>query len=259
MELTQQVLLKIPSVLLCLIMVGSAVILSIVGLLIVRHFIPHHRLKLHNDVAGPLFGTLGTVYAVLLAFIVVTVWQNFDKSNLNVKKEADCLIDLYIDAEAFSPSFKEETRALLNNYANVVVNDEWSVITKGELSPRAQEAVRKLCLLYSNYLPKNSTELTFFQESVRHLNELGELRLMRLMDSRTGIHPLLWFVLIFGGVVTITFTFFFGTESLFAQMVMAVLLAIIISLVLFTILSLDYPFTGDIRISSEPFKLFLKI
>jgi len=59
-------------------------------------------------------------------------------------------------------------------------------------------------------------------------------------------------------MVTISFTFFFGAESLNTQMVMAVLLAIIISLILFTILMLDYPFTGDVRISPpDVYKIFI--
>ena len=77
------------------------------------------------------------------------------------------------------------------------------------------------------------------------------------MDSRTGIEPLLWFVLIVGGLCVVSFTIFFGAENLKAQLAMACMLALLISLILFTILSLDFPFTGSVSISPEPFKMVL--
>ena len=190
MPLGQRLLLSIPSFLLGLIIVGGAVILSIAGLLIVHRFVPHHKLKLHNDVTGPIFGTLGAIYAVLLAFAVIIVWQSFDKSSLNVEKEANCLAALYRDSETFSQEFKQKVRSSVKDYAQAVINEEWKTIVRGEASPRVEKILENLWFLYGSYLPKTETEKVFFAESVRKLNELGELRTSRLMDSRTSIHPL---------------------------------------------------------------------
>ena len=253
MPFTQFLLLVIPTPVLGLMIVGGSAMLSVSALLVVRAFIPHHRLKMHNDVAGSIFATVGVLYAVLLAFVVVVVWENFDKSSLNVQKEANCLIDLYRDAESFSPEFKQDLRSLFNDYANAVVDDEWKKMQMGESSSNVGAISKKMWLAYTSYLPKNVTEQTFFEESVRKLNELGELRRLRLLDSRTGIHPILWFVLIVGGMVTMTFISFFGSENLKAQIIMALLLATLVGLILFTIAAMDYPFTGSISISSEAF------
>jgi len=248
MPLMQKILFNVPTIILGILIIGTAVFLTITGLLIVRRLVPHHKLKPHNDVSGPIFGTLGVVYAVLLAFVVIVVWERFDKSDTNAQKEANCLVDLWRDAEAFSPAFKDQAHAMFREYSRVVVSEEWRMLAKGEYSPRVAEIVNKIWALYAGYLPRNSTEQAFFEESVDKLNEFGELRVMRIIDSRNGVNPVLWFVLIFGGIVTVSFTFFFGAESLSTQAAMAVLLAIIVSLILFTILLLDYPFTGDVKI-----------
>lgn len=253
MPFNQLIILKIPTVILGIAIVALAVIMSVAGLLVVRRLVPHHKLKLHNDVAGPIFATLGVVYAVLLAFVVVIVWESFDKSKLNVEKEANCISDLYMDAEVFSADFKTEVRGLLTEYTDVIVKKEWPAMAKGDSSPEANTVLKKIWVLYSWYSPKTEAERSFFDESVNKLNELGELRRLRLMDAKTGVEPLLWFVLITGGVVTIIFTFIFGAENLSGQLIMAVLLTIIISLILFTILAFDYPFTGDVSISPQPF------
>ncbi len=254
MPLAQQILVIIPTAVLGLIMVGGGVLAAVAGLVTARRFIPHHKLKGHNDVTGPIFGAMGTVYAVLLAFVLIVVWENFDKSKANAQNEANCLGDLYRDAESFLPSFKQEVRALLKEYADAVVDDEWKAMVRGESSPRVEEAVKKMFLLYSSYLPRTSTEQAFFEESLDELNQLDDLRTMRLMDSRNGINFLLWFVLVGGGVVVIVFTFFFGVENFKTQLITTVLFTVLISLFLFTILSMDYPFTGDISISPAAFK-----
>ena len=253
MPFTQFLLLKIPTALLGVIIVAGAAILSVATLLTVRRFIPHHRLKAHNDVAGSIFATLGVLYAVLLAFVVIIVWQGFDNADLNVQKEANCLTDLYRDAEPFSLEFRHELYPLLDEYVKTVVNEEWKTMERGEASPHAAELIRKLWPLYSAYLPKNATEVAFFQESVRKLNELGEFRRLRIMDSRSGVNPLLWIVLISGGVITVTFISFFGSENLRPQMTMAILLAMLVGLILFTIAAMDFPFTGSVSVSKDAF------
>lgn len=257
MPFAQQLLLRVPSLLLGVIIVGGTIILSVVGLLIVRRLIPHHRLKLHNDVAGPIFGTLGVVYAVLLAFVVIIVWQNFDKASLNVEKEANVLADLYKDAECFPENFKQAARNLVNEYAKTVVNEEWPMLARGQENLHAADLVKKMWLLYSGYVSKTTTEQAFFEESVRKLNELSDSRMIRLVDSMTGINPLLWFVLIVGGINTIIFTFVFGAENLNAQLSMMVLLGVLISLILVTILLMDFPFSGGIIITPKAFQQIL--
>ena len=251
MPIMQQLLYRIPSLLLGLMVVGGAVAFSILGLLIVRRFISHHKLRTHHDVADPILGAIAAIYAVLIAFVVVTVWQGFDKSNANV------LADVYRDSEAFAPDFHQKVGDVLREYRQAIIDLEWKTLARGEMSPEVETLMRKLWALYVVYQPRTPTEQSFFDESVRKLNLLRELRRQRIMDSRTGIEPLLWFVLFAGGFSTIAFTFFFGAENLRAQLGMVTLLAITIALILFTIMSLDYPFTGSISISPKPFQHLL--
>jgi ABC-type antimicrobial peptide transport system permease subunit len=253
MPIAQQLLLKFPFFVLGLMIVGGAIVFSITGLLIVRHFVPHSRLRTHHDVADPILGALGMVYAVLLAFVVITVWQDFDRSSSNVQKEANYLADLYRNAEALSVDFREKVDPLLREYRQAVMVDEWKTMASGKMSPEVEKIMRKIWAPYTTYQPKNQGEQSFFDESVRKLNSFRELRRQRLMDSRTGIPSLLYFVLVVGAIFVISFTFLFGAENLKAQMIMGVMLAIMISLMMLTVISLDFPFTGSLTVSKEPF------
>jgi hypothetical protein len=254
MPIMQWVLAEVPFFVLGLVVVGGAVGLTISGLFVVRRLIPHNRLKVHHDVADPLLGVMGAVYSVLLAFVVVTVWVTFDKSDSNVQQEANSLADIYRDAEGLSADFRAKLDPLIREYRDAVVKYEWKAMERGQMSPYVEKLMNQIWGLYTNYEPQSVTEKVFFEESVSKLNTFRELRRSRLMDSRNGIQPLLWFVLVMGGAATISFTFLFGSENFQAQLIMGVLIAAMISLILFTVMSMDYPFTGSIAISPRPFQ-----
>lgn len=251
-------LLNIHPFILAIIIILGSVIISVAGLMITHFFVPVPKIKLHNDVAGYIFASLGAIYAVLLAFMVVVSWQQFDTTNKNVVKEANYIASIYRDSEAFEPAFRTKVRASLDEYVNAVVNDEWPMLAKGERSMKVQQISDGIWKLFGHYQPKSEAEKVFFAESIKKLNNEGELRRERILDSQSGIPGVLWTVLIVGGIVTIIFTLFFGTENFGAQMIMTALLAIMISSILYTIFVFDYPFTGSVAVSPAEFKVVLE-
>lgn len=257
MYFSQCLLLKYPVSLLGLVVVGVTVLFGVGGLLLVRRFVHPSSLKEHHDIADPMLGVIGTVYAVLISFVVIMVWQQFDKSNANIKTEANYMADICRDAEAFSPEFSRNISVLIGKYRDSVVKDEWKTMARGEMSNETESLMNKIWSAYTTYRPRNVTEQAFFAESVGKLNSFRELRRQRLMDAKAGVEPLLWFVLIIGAMATISFTFLFGAENLNAQVIMVFLLSVLIGLMLFTIMELDFPFTGAVSISSEPFRQVL--
>ena len=61
-----------PNYAIALVLIGVAAGSSVAGLLVVRRFVPGTVLQPQHDVASPKFQVIGTLYAVLLAFVVVS-------------------------------------------------------------------------------------------------------------------------------------------------------------------------------------------
>ena len=190
--------------------------------------------------------------------MVVISWQNFDNTTARLEREANIYADLYRDSTGISQSFHVEAGKRLREYTKSVVEDEWPLLAKGLESEKSHKLIHNIWELYIKYEPKGEREKIFFEESVKKLNEANELRRQRIVDAGTGVHPALWIVLLAGGIITIAFTFFFGTENYSAQIVMTSLLACLIAIVLVTIMIFDYPFTGDISVTPDVFKMILK-
>ena len=89
------------------------------------------------------------------------------------------------------------------------------------------------------------------------MNDACELRRLRLLEAHLAIHPVLYFVLIVGGLITIAFPLFFGTKNFVPHIIMTALLAAMIGIALSTIIILDFPYTGDISVKADTFKTVL--
>lgn len=254
MSCVQWMLLHVPSFLLVVMIAAIYISLSIVGLYIMKRFHSPAKLKKHNDVAGFIFATLGVTYAVLLSFIVIVTWQNFDEAHKNAAQEANDIVSLYHNTRPLPPAFRSALKGHLVTYVRAIIEDEWPIMITGEQSAQAQQAQDTIWRIYGRYRPATETQRIFFMESVDKLNEACELRRARLLEAHLAIHPVIYFVLIVGGLITISFTVFFGTENFGPQLIMTSLLAAMIGIALSTVIILDFPFTGDISVKAGVFK-----
>jgi predicted membrane protein len=59
--------------------------------------------------------------------------------------------------------------------------------------------------------------------------------------------------LIIGGTLVVGFTYLFGMENNITHVLMVATLALVISLVLFTVATLNHPFRGDVSVRPDAF------
>jgi len=254
MPLEQSLTFYLSPFMVFVVCVAGPMILAYLGLCLSRKIIPAHFVNQSHDVTGPFFSTLGTVYGIFLAFIVSTTWQSFSTTQTNLVQEARYLGDLYFATKALSQPAQANLQELLAKYRDSIVNGEWKSMAKGEANPETKELLEQIGSAYMHYNPKNASEASFLHESIQNLSCMIGLRASRLDDSSSGLLPVLWCVLLVGAGATIGFSFLFGAHNFKAQAVMTMLLTGVISMTFFTIVSLDFPFTGSTTVTSEPLR-----
>ena len=90
---------SLPTWVLGVLVVGLAAAVSGLGLLVVHRFVPTDVRRSHNDIAGYVSNVAAFVYAVLLAFLAVGVWDDYGKAQLTVQLEANAASDVFRAAE----------------------------------------------------------------------------------------------------------------------------------------------------------------
>jgi hypothetical protein len=229
------------------------------GALLVRSAVGPDVLACHNNVAGFIYGVIGVVYAVLLGFTAIVVWEQFRNAQEGVEREADALADLHRDAQNFPPEVREQVALRVRAYARAVIEKEWPAMAEGQSSPETWAEYEQLWRTYDEFTPHEDHQRAWYAESIRQLNALGDERRDRLLRVRSHLPTVIWSVLLAGGVVTIGFTFFFGTQNSRAQGLMTAALAFTIGVVLLSILALEQPFAGITRVHPEAFRQVEKI
>jgi hypothetical protein len=234
--------------------VASAAGLYSIGLMLAaRALFGVERLKLNNEVAGFKFAVVGVFYGVLLAFVVVSVWEDFHTTEAAVRNEAKAAVDLHRLTFALPVEGGAEIRQRLLSYTDHVRKFEWPSMALGKSSDDVARDLDQLSQAIFNVQPQGERELALYQDAIRLLTVITDNRNERLDSSDGSVPPVLWFVLIIGGAITLGYPAFFGSSNLWAQILMIAMLAVLVSFSLLLGLAFDYPFSGAVHISVSPF------
>ena len=232
--------------------IAATVLISIAGVGIIRRLIPFR--ETHNSVAGAIYSVLGVLYAVLLAFVVFAVWEEYDRAQANVSLEAALISDLYRDAHIMPEPTASQLRSALETYTRLVHETEWPQLGAGDASNEARQALRSVWQAMAAAQPVSTTQQAWYSAMIERLNDLAEVRQERLHASRTHLPTAMWVVLIFGAIVTIGFSYIFGLEPAWLHIAMVGMLSATLALILVLIAALDHPFVGITRITPDAFE-----
>ena len=233
------------------IVVGLMLTIALGGFAIVRRTAERTKLVHQHDVAGFLIAVVGVIYAVLLAFIVVIQWQQYSDAANIANTEASAVGSLYRDAVALGPAGLR-LRVVTAAYARQVAFVEWPYVAAHQDEDARTDPVRNAVWKGVVALKTSGgTADAFVKKAVDDLSRATEARRARVRDSSSELPAPLWVVLLAGALMTVGFCYFFSLESFRAQAAMLAILATLIGLSLFVILTLDLPFTGSVAVKPD--------
>ena len=249
----------VPGVLLGIGFVFVVVGVSVGGLMLVRRSVSLSTLESHNDVAGFMIAVIGVLYGVLLAFIVINVWENFNDADKVADDEAGLVLSLYRDTGVLSGD-RSQLRADLRSYARSVVDDEWDEMAEDQQgSRRTDVALDRLWRSYARFDPTTSSDSVFYANSVDRLEKLAEARSTRILRSSGHIGGTAWVVLWLGAGILIGFSYLFAVQRTMAQVLMVVALSGIGALTLFLALALGFRVSGEYRVAPSGMRDVLQL
>jgi hypothetical protein len=245
----------LPLPVLFILVVGGAALLAVAGLLLVRRFIWRPEPDA-NDVPGFLYAVIGVIYGVLLAFIVLVVWERFAETDRAVTTEAAELVAVYRDTQQFPDPLRQQAQAALRAYALAVIDGEWtSWIIDGKIVPHDHpDPLNSVWEVYWQVQPGGALDATELERANERLHELERQRHLRHLAAEGTLPPIYWPVIVAGFVLTVGFAYFFRMENLALQAVMTGFLAAVLAGVLLLIVSLNEPFTGPVVVERAPFE-----
>jgi hypothetical protein len=229
------------------------------GVFLVRRLLPPERLRENNEFTGFTYAFAGLVYGVFLAFTTVIVWEHFDDADNDAAREAAHLQELWRDAAPLpdAPAIRDNIR----RYLVAVVDSEWPSMAAGRADdPRTDAVYDELWHRVSHVRldAGNPAEAAMYAEVVHQLNETGLNRRQRLLSGSANVPPVMWVMLIAGGIGMIAFTYLIAAKHVAVQLVTTAFLAGVLTYSVLIVAALIHPYDGDVHVSPDAFRSVLR-
>jgi hypothetical protein len=183
----------------------------------------------------------------------VDAMARFDKAVNIVEEEANAISELIYLSGRMPASRSSEIKQLAVDYVNLVVDQEWPMLAEGRPLEAARVHAFDLMRATRDWEPVAESEKAIYSAAIEVASEFWNARRHRIVASQRGIPPLEWCLVIVGGVVTVSLTYVFVFDDLRVQITLTAMVALLISLNIFLILSFGYPFSGDMSINPKRF------
>jgi len=231
------------------------VLCSVLFKVAINRFWTTEKRRTHNDLIGWQLSILGTTYAVIVGFMLYTVWTNFGLADLNADSEANALVNVYRIAEGLPDRQRNELRIAAREYADTVVQQDWPEMARGQDGEfESHEINQRMWHILMSVKAASPTEITAEDHALYELSAMAEHRRIRRLQSISKLPGILWCVLIIGGTVTIMSSCMFGSESALLHGLQVFAFSLLVALALVAIADIDRPFQGSVHVNDWAFR-----
>ncbi|HEX7302796.1 DUF4239 domain-containing protein [Lentzea sp.] len=232
----------------------GAAIISAVLVVITRRFGSDEVSEKNLGAGGSVFSIVAGLHAVLVAFILISLFDAANSAEEQVQKEANALVAVNWSASSLSEPAKSKVDRLSRDYVSTVVDDEWQRMRDGEaVDNRGWVTLNQLKETIATAVPEGDWQEDRKAEAANQLWEVYQARQERLEAADNGVNPVVWLALVIGTLLSLLFPFLFGGPNLVSQLIITITLASTLVLLLFAIYQLQNPFSGGVLIPSDAF------
>jgi hypothetical protein len=238
-----------------IVILALVIIFTSVGLQIfVNKAFKLNLLSDHASVIDPLLGVVGTLFSVLLGFMVGGAMDRYHDATVNVDLEANSIIDVFRLAQGYEEHDRKLVRGLCRSYVNNVVNLEWNQMANQKSPDGAFDSYQRLWEATLAVQPGDDERISNIQQtSIDAMKNLGENRRLRAVTSMHGLTFAQWLVIGVGAAITVMFTLFFPMRSPKFHNFLTGLVAVSLGLNIWLLAAYSTPFTGELQIQPYMF------
>jgi hypothetical protein len=244
---------------LAILIIGGAVLASVVCTLVIRSLMHAQVAEGHNDVLVPLFLTAGVIYAVLLGFLVIAMLDSYEAAHKTTADEASLLVPLYRQSEVMAPEMGEQMRELLHKYAENVISG-WSEFQKtGHGNPEARKGVDDIIKVFAELRPATKPRELIAAQFLETFSQLIQTRNTRILEASESLSWVMWAAAGGGGLILLGMSAMLFMDRVRPHLIMGGVLAAFIGTLLYIMVILNHPFLGPLAVSAEPFEADLAL
>ncbi|MBX9667004.1 MAG: DUF4239 domain-containing protein [Candidatus Obscuribacterales bacterium] len=236
-------------------LVAACMVVSVGFMFLVRKLFGLKYLRQHHEVSDPLLACVGTLFAILLGFMVANAMTRSEEARVNAEQEAGAVSDIFRLSMGLPDSIGVRVRTDCLTYVDGVIDDEWPTMAQRTMSQQVWNTYGEIwrdCLQYEPVSQRqNNIHSTMLDSVVR----LGDCRRTRATQMSYTLPMVLWVVVLIGAAATGVLILFFGIQSTVMQVCTSALVTLVLCLNVFLLACYDDPFTGEVSVKPEAFRV----
>lgn len=242
-----------PNAAVCVGIMILAADLSCFLLWLFRRVLSHESLFQNRELSAVFFETIGLLYSLILAFVMVAAWEDYEDLNGYVIQEAAKLENVLENTRELPDSLQRELVVDIKAYAASEMQTEWS---GGNVQTHRHSD--SLLIRLKRTLATDTTAEKWMQSQLKSIESdlaaISQLQHNRYGNSHSQMPDIVWFGLLFSSVLIMAISYFFPAQSRWYEYFFNAALAAIMAMSLFIIYTVDHPLLGRSGVSAEPFR-----
>ncbi len=218
-------------------LIGSILFQPMVGWLVQRQKDP-------NTPVGFLLNAFTLYYGVLLALLSVAVFENYNKAEDAIGREASSLVALYQSVIGFPEPTRTALVNMLRGYVEVeTAPGAWQAQSPKVISDGTKlvgELNRQLVTFRPEGRPGDEA---VYSATLRSFNEFVERRRDRIQAAGTSVPPILWYIVLIGAALNAFVLWLFSVGRV-THLILGGVLSFYVGLIIYMVAALDDPFRG---------------
>jgi hypothetical protein len=247
-------LYSLPAAALLLAALAVGLGLALGGQMLVHRNFNRADFVAHNEVGGIMIAAAGTLYAVMLGFMIGAAWQHFQQAREIVVAEADADIDAWHDAVGLPPAVRDRVRQDMVDYANIMVGVEWEQMKHGQFDEKPAIIGMDAIDVVGSLAPANPGQVSAQNATLEQLTIVHDSRQRRIAENYSGVSWFEWLVLVGGAACIVGFCWLFGLHNAGIHLLMTAAVVIIIVSALVLLFELQYPFRSAVRVQPDAWR-----
>lgn len=237
------------------ILILAFVALALVGQALVNRLMKIEVLAQHHSAGEAMMGVVGTLFSVLLGFMVASAMDKYHDAQINGEMEASNVASVFRVARGLSDVDRPRLRQLCREYVNHVVDEEWPEMQQHIKINHGWESYQKLWEAAVSVVPENDRQSNLQQGLISSMQDLGEHRRARLLLAQKSMPQALWLVVGLGAVITLALSYVFASQFPKVQGFMTTLVATALALNIWLLAAYSDPYSGELQIKPSMFML----
>ena len=185
---------------------------AVVAMFVVRRIAPSGGYLRGMESADGIFSAAGAGLAVVLAFVIFTVFSSYENGRNAAGQEAVAAQQMYQTAGFFADK-TDELRGEVICYSRSVIHDDWPAMQRGQESAVTQGWVDQLVTTIQAAQVRGNGQGAALEHFLQLGEDRQEARRTRIAESQSFVPEFVWLVLILMVIVVVAFQCLFADPS----------------------------------------------